>query len=137
MPNKFKQDPFTGRQELDAIAISPVGASLAIVASYDVTSIASLTVSAAVSGAALTGFAVWARGSSQSEWIPIAAIPTDFTDVTGLALSARSDGGADLTTTPAGVTATFGIDTTYWSDVAVLAKSAGAAVLSITAGGRP
>lgn len=110
------------------------GAAAAVVATLDVRAVNQMTMSIDVSVAALTGLQVYARSDVNAKWVPIATVAVDYTSVSGLALSVRSDGAADLTTTPAGVTATFGISTAFWSDIQVLAASAGNAVLSITAG---
>lgn len=93
-----------------------------------------ITVSTKVTVAALTGFEVWGRGDRSADYVPIASVAGDFTDVTGLQFSVRSDATADLTTTPAGVTATFALNPAGFDDIQVRAKSAGAAMCEVTYG---
>lgn len=102
--------------------------SAAPIADIDCSGIRVLTVTLAVTVAALNGFEVWARGDSGGAYFQL--------PISSLNGYGRSDSGTDLTSTPAGVTAFLQIDTFGWAGVELRAKSAGAAAVSLTAGGK-
>lgn len=131
MANNFTQSSFTpsGFQSVGPVAATLVaGASAAEIVTFDVTALHEVTVSFAVSAAPLTGLEIWVRGDPLAQWIPLGIAQIDG--------YGRSDSGSDVTTTPAGTTGFVQLKTFGWSHLQLRAKSAGAAALSITAGGK-
>ncbi|GGY12631.1 hypothetical protein GJV26_00105 [Massilia dura] len=116
-------------QQVDPVTATLVaGAAAAVVATFDITPIKFITVSLDVTIAALTGVEVWVRGDTRARWIQLTA---DQLDGYG-----RSDTGTDINSTPAGSACFMMLNCIGWSDVMIKAKSAGAAKLSVTAGGQ-
>jgi hypothetical protein len=104
------------------------GGATAVIATFDVTAISRVTITFAVSVAPLTGLEVWVRGDRGAKWIQLALSQVEA--------YGRDDAGSDVTSTPAGVSGFVKVETLGWSDVQLRAKSAGAALLSTTAGGK-
>ena len=116
-------------QQIDKISFTLIpGAAAVPIATFDITPIEKLTVTVEVTVAALTGLEVWVKGDKYGKWFPI---PINL-----LLGYGRTDAGTDITTTPSGVACVFMLDCSPWSDVEIRAKSAGAAKLTVTAGGK-
>lgn len=96
-----------------------------------------LSVSVSVAVAALTGFEVWGKSDPNAVPVLLASLSAEYTAPAFLDRVARSDASStDLTTIPAGVTGQFGVDTHYYSEIQVFVTSAGAAVVSSSAGAK-
>ncbi|MFS2004618.1 hypothetical protein ACEN9F_13430 [Duganella sp. CT11-25] len=130
MAPDFKKLTYTTvYQDVGPIAVTlTAGTAAAVIATFDVTPLSRLTISVAVTVAALTGFEVWARGDRNAKWIPLALSQVEA--------YGRDDAGTDVTTTPAGASGFVQLVALGWSEVQIRAKSAGAAALTITAGGK-
>jgi hypothetical protein len=116
-------------QQIDPVTATLVaGAAAAAVATFDITPVKIITVTLDVTIAALTSVEVWVRGDKAARWIQLSI---DQLDAYG-----RSDTSKDINATPAGSACFIMLNCVGWSDVMVKAKSAGAAKLSITAGGQ-
>lgn len=116
-------------QQIDPITVTlTAGAAAAAVATFDITPVQIITVTMDVTVAALTGVEVWVRGDTAARWIQLSL---DQLDAYG-----RSDAGSDVNATPVGAACFLMLNCVGWSDVMIKAKSAGAAKLSITAGGQ-
>lgn len=130
MSNNFS--PFSynasGYQSVGPITAQLVASDpLVDVAVFDVTAVALVNLSIKVAGAPLNGLGLWLRSDPLADPIPL---PLDKIKSYG-----RSDTSSDVAATPAGVTASLQIRTQGWYQLGVQAKSAGASVLSLTAGG--
>jgi len=130
MVNDFKKSTYTTvYQDVGPIVVALVaGAAAVTVATFNVTPLSRVTISIAVTIAALTGLEIWVRGDRAAEWIPLS--------LSQIEAYGRSDTGSDVTTIPVGVSGFVKLETLGWSEVQLRAKSAGAAALSITAGGK-
>ena len=130
MASDFNQFSYTSSGFQSAgpiIATLVAGAAMADIATFDLTSLRqSATISIDVSTAALNGLEIWVRGDPNARWIPLTLAQVEA--------YGRNDAGTDVTTTPAGATGFIKI--ADWATVLLRAKSAGAAVLTITAGGK-
>ena len=112
------------------VATLVAGAAAAPIVTFDVTPLHRVTITIDVTVADLTGLEVWVRGDPAAKWMQVTL------DQPQIEAYGRSDASTDVTTTAAGATAYLRIETLGSSDVQLRAKSAGAAVLSITAGGK-
>ena len=132
MANDFSQFSFnrSGYQEAGPINKTLVaGAAAQVIATLDLTPLQdSVTISIAVGVAALTGLDIYVRGDSMGEWLPMS--------IAQLYSYGRNDSGTDVTTTPAGTTASITVLTRGCASIQLRAKSAGAATISTTAGGK-
>lgn len=126
----FKKNTFTTvYQDVGPIAaVLVAGAAVAPVATFNLTPLSRITISIAVTVAALTGLEIWVRGDRAAEWMQLS--------VSQVEAYGRNDAGSDVTTIPVGAAGFVKLETLGWADVQLRAKSAGAAVLSITAGGK-
>lgn len=131
MPNtKFQRLSYSSvYQQIDPVTATLVaGAAAAAVATFDITPISMVTITLDVAVSALTSVEVWVRGDKQARWI---SMPVDQLIGYG-----RSDVGTDINTTPSGAACFIMLNCLGWSDVQIKASSAGAAKLTISAGGK-
>lgn len=115
-----------GTNQQITVAKLVAAAAMAEVARFNVAKNDKITISFGVTVAALTGLNVWVRGDTNASWCQLP--PSELYGY------ARSDSVNDYTTTPAGQSGMVMVATPYFSEVRIDATSAGAAVLSITAG---
>lgn len=129
MANNFSKFSFTasGYQSIDPITkILVPGASAVEIITLDLTPVKRATITIAVTVAALTGLEVWVRGDQNGEWMQLS--------LDQIYAYGRNDAGINPSNTPANVSCFVSVE--GWSDVQLRAKSAGAASLFITAGGK-
>jgi hypothetical protein len=116
----------SGALQASTVTTLVANAAAVTVAQFPVRGLTKLIPSVGVAAAALTGLTFYGRGDTNAAWMPIST--------TMMMAYGCSDATSDITKTAAGQSAIAYLDVTMWSDVMVTAASAGAAVVTVTAG---